>query len=276
MSLHVLLALLAAAPSASDSSIPELTRPRLIVLDLTTAGGVEAEVAQVLTETLTAGASALPSFQVMSSQELRALMGIERQKQMLGCTENECIAELGGAMGARFVMTGSVARLGTAYQLNLTTLDTRTSLPLGRATRIAEDLRSLRAEMPVALADATATPRPVPPSRVLPTVLLTSGVAAVIGGGLLGMQALADEDRVESELAGGTVNALPRTAAEYGNEAGRVRGLKTVSAITLGVGALLAGAGAWLTFRGDLGDSMGTSVAVSAGPGGVSVTGVLP
>jgi hypothetical protein len=37
------------------------------------------------------------------------LLGLERQKQMLGCAEDSsnCLAELAGALGARFVLNGS-------------------------------------------------------------------------------------------------------------------------------------------------------------------------
>ena len=59
-----------------------------------------------------------------------SMLGIERQKQLVGCGEDSssCMAELSGALNARYVLGGSVSRFGDALQLNLPLFDNPTNL----------------------------------------------------------------------------------------------------------------------------------------------------
>src|SRR5438477_145189 len=72
--------------------------------------------------------------------------------------------------------------------------------PLGRSTRIAQSPEGLRALVPWAVAEATGTPLPPPPSRVLPYTLVGVGAGCLIGGGVLGIQALTQEGQINGEL----------------------------------------------------------------------------
>ena len=68
--------------------------PKLAVLDLQ-APGVDASTVLAVQEAVTANASKRGFFQVISSGEIRTLLGVERQKQLLGCNEGtSCQAEL--------------------------------------------------------------------------------------------------------------------------------------------------------------------------------------
>ena len=42
--------------------------------------------------------------------DLKQLIGLERQKQLLGCAERGCVAELAAALGVDGVLTGNVTR----------------------------------------------------------------------------------------------------------------------------------------------------------------------
>src|SRR5207248_3217749 len=108
-------------------------------------------------------------FDVVSSKDFQTLLGMERQKAALGCgaDSSSCLSELAGALGARFVLSGSLARLGDTYQLSLQTLDSTKAQPIGRSTRLAKDLATLRAQLGYTVAEATATPLPAPPSHLL-------------------------------------------------------------------------------------------------------------
>lgn len=102
-------------------------KPKIIVLDLSAGGGVAPDVVQALSETVATRLAARNFFEVVSSRDIATLVGLERQKQLMGCSEEaaSCLAELSGSLGARFVLSGSVTRLGDSYQLNLQTLDTQ-------------------------------------------------------------------------------------------------------------------------------------------------------
>jgi hypothetical protein len=65
-----------------------------------------------------------PSVRVTTPKDMAALLGIEKQKQLLGCSDqsSSCMAELAGALGADGLITGQVAKVGKRFQLNLKVL----------------------------------------------------------------------------------------------------------------------------------------------------------
>lgn len=274
--------LLCALLSAAAAAAPLPERPRLVVLDLTPAGGLDPSLAAAMTQALTAEVDAAGIFDVASSAELQTLVGVERQRQMLGCAaESSCLAELAGAMGARFVMSGSLARLGGAYQLTLQTLDTARAQPLGRSTHIARDLEVLRGLLPSAVAQATATPPPAPPSPVLPLTLVVAGAVGVGVGGVTGFTALSEEAALARELARGEeARAALKPLPAYVEDAARLSRQKSLALLSLGAGVALAGTGA-LLWSGALGGgggrpSPGPRLSVVPAPGGAALVGVWP
>ena len=64
------------------------------------------EEAVALGEALTQELSRRGFFEVISAGDIRALLGVERQRALLGCSDSSCTAELSGALGARFVLQG--------------------------------------------------------------------------------------------------------------------------------------------------------------------------
>lgn len=58
---------------------------------------------------------------VVTPREVQTLLGLERQKSLLGCDEmtSSCLAEIGSALGVDGVVLGDVAKVGTGYQLNV-------------------------------------------------------------------------------------------------------------------------------------------------------------
>jgi TolB-like protein len=225
---------LAAAPAAASS------KPVLALMGLAAAGGVEAGVADSLSEAVAAEAARAGYFQVTSQKDMQTMLGLERQKQLMGCSDasSTCMTELAGALGARFVLTGSVTRLGDAYQLNLQTVDTAKAQPLGRATRIANDLKALRDQIPFALADATATPPPVPPSRVPTVTLIGVGAAAIVASGVLFLMSITREQAAQSELtlAMQQPQLQLKPASYYRGEAQAVVTSRIIASVLAGVG----------------------------------------
>lgn len=65
--------------------------------------------------------------QVVTKTEIATLVGFERQKQLLGCSEQEasCLAELAGALGVDGVIAGSIARIGKGYAVSLKVLNAK-------------------------------------------------------------------------------------------------------------------------------------------------------
>lgn len=74
--------------------------------------------------------------QVVSAQDLTVMLGLERQRQLMGCTGGKCVTELTGTLGVDALVTGNVARVsGERYQLNLRMLDASSGLRVRTYTR---------------------------------------------------------------------------------------------------------------------------------------------
>jgi hypothetical protein len=246
-------------------------KPRLAILELTTSRDVDPALARALTEGLGEAASRTGLFVVTTQAEVTALLGMERQRQLLGCADDasSCTAELAGALGARFLMSGSLTKLGgDAWQLSLQVQDTTRSTTLGRASRLAPDVVSLRRVLPLAFAEASATPPPPVPSRALPTTFLIAGGASLLAGGVLLLQAALIENTLAAELRLGREQPLAplKTADDYRAQLSTVSALRTGGLVAAGLGLAGLVTGIVLWPRSD-------AVVLAPLPGGLMIAG---
>ncbi|HVE82511.1 MAG TPA: hypothetical protein VND93_06675, partial [Myxococcales bacterium] len=98
---------------------------KLVVLRLEPRGGLEPQTVELFTDALVGELRRNPSVSVMTGADVAAVVGNERERQLLGCTDTTCLAELGGALGADRIIHGSVGRVGGSLLVNLTSLDPR-------------------------------------------------------------------------------------------------------------------------------------------------------
>lgn len=58
---------------------------------------------------------------VSTPKDMAAILGIEKQKQLLGCSDegSSCMAELAGALGADGIVSGQIAKVGKSFQVNV-------------------------------------------------------------------------------------------------------------------------------------------------------------
>lgn len=253
-------------------------KARIAVTSLTTAGEVDPKLSDVIGELLTTEIAARGYLEPISSAEISTLLGVERQKQLLGCGDEatSCTAEIASALGAPYLMSGSITKLSGIFQLNLQVIDTTKSRTIGRSTKIARDFEGLRSVIPYAVAEACGTPLPPPPSRALPITLISVGGLSFVGGGVLGLLALNAEAAARGELSTDDANA---TVVLSPAESFRTRLAQSALQRTLALSALLAGAaligvGAFLM----PGDGPQTGVRVSLVPtlNGAAIVGVMP
>ncbi len=263
--LHALL-LTAALTAATE-------KPRLAVLDIQ-ALGASKEDAVALTEAATAELSRRAFFDVVSSRDIQTLLGVERQKAILGCGEDSssCMAELASALGSRFVLSGTLTKLGDALQLSLQMLDSSKGQPVGRSVRLANDAGTLARQLPWALAEATATPLPPPPSKALPWTLVGVGAGAAVTGAVMGIDALSKDAALQADLNQPAETGVFRSLVDYRAQASGVGLEKSLSLGLLLGGAALLGAGIAL-FPSD--GATGGVALVPTG-NGVAVVGALP
>ncbi|MFO0594916.1 MAG: hypothetical protein U0228_06420 [Myxococcaceae bacterium] len=102
-----LLFLIAAAPGSDEF---KLGMSRFNVV------GQPAEKAQLFSEHL-ATRLLERGVRVATPKDLEAVMGFERQKELLGCKDEACLLELAGAIGVKELITGEVAKLDDGYQV---------------------------------------------------------------------------------------------------------------------------------------------------------------
>ncbi|MBM4778517.1 MAG: hypothetical protein GQE15_12515 [Archangiaceae bacterium] len=254
-------------------SLTAAEKPKLAVLDLQVSGAAPEE-GTALTDAITQQVSKREFFQVIASADIRTLLGMERQRQLLGCAEDStsCTAELAGALGARFVLSGTLSKLGDAYQLSLQTLDTQKSQPVGRSIRIASDVKELAEQLPWATAEATGTPVPQPPSRVLPITLISVGAAALIAGSIVGFSTLLEENGINRDLSKDPATGSFLRLEQYQRDAERLGLQRTISIASLITGAALVGTGVFFAIR-PVGGSTALIVPTS---NGFAFAGVFP
>lgn len=154
---YALVASLAATASAQDKAVVAVLPLRPV--------NVPAYVTDVLDNTLAVAVGAGGDFRVLSPSDINALLGVERMKDALGCDDVSCAVDIGGALDAELILTGSVGRLGDKLAINLVLVNARTTTVDGRAqTTIRADenayqqgMRDAAQEVLLQLRDATAT-----------------------------------------------------------------------------------------------------------------------
>lgn len=111
--LSVLVALVASQADAGTDA-PEVT---VLVQKLSgneAAGDLVAGLSGLMTERVK---TANPAFKIYSQADLERVVSEERQKQLVGCSDESCLTELSDALGARYIISGRLDRFGDRYVL---------------------------------------------------------------------------------------------------------------------------------------------------------------
>jgi TolB-like protein len=106
-----LTCLVALAPAGPASAASSEARPKLAVLDFQ-ANGASTSLASAAGGVVANEIDRLGVFKVISADSLRAIIAVERQRQILGCTETTCLSEIGGALGVDYLVSGRVSAIG--------------------------------------------------------------------------------------------------------------------------------------------------------------------
>jgi hypothetical protein len=254
------------------------TQQHIAVLDVKPRVGVTSELAQGITDAVvTEVRRRRPKATVIGSEEIRSMMGFERQKQNLGCQDASCLAEIGGALGSDLLIIGTLGRFGKTYLLTLQLVEARTakvareaSLEVGTKSdeallaavgKVVADLFPVeKVDVPTPFAGQTivdpwAAPAPAAPtenataaasesgSHALSWSLIGVGAAAAIVAGIAGIEVLS-YNSFNSQLTAGTESpGSAATAPVRRNQADNwaTSGLVLVGvAAACGVGAAIA------------------------------------
>jgi TolB-like protein len=200
------------------------------------------ELALQLEERLGTSLSRLERLEVLTSQDVASLLGIERQRQLLGCGEESasCLTEIGAALGAPWLVTSTLARAGSKLRVDIKLLSS------GKGTAVVREGGDVTVEDVSSLVEHFASQVGAIVGSEVKTVVVTRSplpIALMIAGGLAAVGGAAGQialhvERGEVERNAGT---LPAQAIEDFNT--RFVTFRALWYATIGVGVATAAAG---------------------------------
>jgi hypothetical protein len=169
---------------------------RVLVLEIR-ADGVEETTARVVRDEIAAALAGDARIEALSTEDIRRAVSLDAERRAVGCVDDSCIAEVGQAMGARYVVHGSISALGSMRIVRLNAMDTAANTLLVRETveaRTDEELlplvRVAVGRLRLRLLDAVAPPTPGPSGLQIGGSVI-GGVGIVAAGIGTAMMALA-------------------------------------------------------------------------------------
>lgn len=227
-----------------------------------------------------------PGLTVVTAREIRTLLGLERQKALLGCQDqtNSCLAELANALGVDAVVLGDVAHFEDTFQLNVKVVSAADATLIAQGSRrvrgevaTLEAMTSLAHELGRAVFEKKGRPVPAelratgsagPSVKTLGWLPLAGGAVVAGGGGVLLFLAQNDYSALT-----GPGTPLSEPEAQALREGGAGKQLAGGLCVAVGATAVAVGIGMLL-----FGPSEAPVVSVAPIPGGAGLvlTGVLP
>jgi hypothetical protein len=110
-------------------------RQHAAFIGINQGAGVSAETTRSVTEFVQTQLDNAGLYEVTGPGDIANLLGLERQKQLIGCGETSCGAELAGALNADRIFSGDLSRIDDTFLLNLSLQDVRTGKAIGRSAR---------------------------------------------------------------------------------------------------------------------------------------------
>ena len=108
----------------STFHLPKGRKLAFAVMDLRPTGLSE-ETAQNLTQVLTVEVKGVDGASVVSRQDINSMLQLNATKMELGCGDDSCMAQIGGALGVDRLIAGDAGRLGQTFIINLRLIDVR-------------------------------------------------------------------------------------------------------------------------------------------------------
>ncbi|MBI1948238.1 MAG: PEGA domain-containing protein [Deltaproteobacteria bacterium] len=193
----LLLAALAGAvlfPSGARAADAPDDRLRTVILGINARRGVDdKQLAQALTDVVQGIYAADPRRVVIGRDDIARVLDLEAQKQQAGCESDKCLAEIGAALDAKRIVTGSIDVIGSNYMVTMSEIDAKSLEPMARVQeRTAKDENALVDAVTRLAADMLAKSKVGGAARVIGnagSVEITSdprGAEVLLGGEKMG------------------------------------------------------------------------------------------
>jgi TolB-like protein len=243
---------------AAQAALAAAPRPKIAVMEVRAGQGLEAKQAAALTAILAADA-ARAGLDVISQSDIASMLAFQKQRQMLGCTDEGCLAEIGGALGADWVLSGEAARVGSRDHVTVVLIDPKKAAVAARNAGFSDagdDALAMATQARFRAALATVLPGNVermppidPPGaerlrarRTAAWWTLGAGGAVLLGGGAVGLVARSQANDLEAAW----------TASDYQDRYDTQRRTALTADLLMGAGAVTAGVGLWLFLTSDV------------------------
>jgi hypothetical protein len=107
----------------------------LAVMQFNGGGQVSAEQLESLSDLVANECVARGGFKVITRSDIRAMLRMEQDKMLLGCTDEACMAEIGGALGVPYMIFGTLSRMGGSWLLTMRALDVNRVVVIAAVSR---------------------------------------------------------------------------------------------------------------------------------------------
>ena len=104
------------------------------ILETKVAGGVESVVGKQFTSRLAETLGRRPGVKVLAPDDIRAVLEQEAHRQLMGCADDRCLAEVGGALGVDLLVSGRIGKLEEGFAISLSGVDPVSVRSVGRVT----------------------------------------------------------------------------------------------------------------------------------------------
>lgn len=231
--------------------------------------GLEQRLCDAYLEHFVSLLSAGGRVRVTTAQDIAQLLGLEREKQLLGCEASGCVTELSGALGVDGVITASLARTDSGRLVTLRIIHAHDGSVWVQGTSRVDDDEALERylEEEAAAFAAQLAPAPGGGGLVRWAPAIAGGACLVAGGVLFGWS------KADAALLADPTKAL--RADEVSTIASRGKVTQPAGALLLGAGAAgVAASLLWVT----LAPAAPAQVSLVPAAGGATLTvgGPLP
>lgn len=173
----MLLTVLAVSSSAALSAPCKLA---VTALEPQGLAANEAHLPGALTDALTVAVANASGCEVISSSDIATIAGFEAQRSLCGVGGDDCLAELGDALGVDRIVAGTIARVGTSTTVTARLVNIKASRVEARAEETTTDPNHLR-EMSQSVGRALFAPATGGTGEGPPLPLLIGGTAVGVG-----------------------------------------------------------------------------------------------
>jgi TolB-like protein len=105
------------------------------IMEFASDGGVSEKQMVSLEDLLATEIRKAGDFRVIGKSDIMKMLRLEERKNLMGCSDDSCIAEIGGALGVRWVVFGNVGQFGSTFLLNIKLMDAEKIHVVGSSSR---------------------------------------------------------------------------------------------------------------------------------------------